>query len=76
MTALLPEQPAVVVFGSSTALESVIGTPRLIVPGVNAWLGETDDQQPRKSDFQQSLDDGFTETFEDFCTRISKEETS
>lgn len=58
MTAIAPE-PA-------TALEAVIGAPRLIVPGLNAWLG--------KSDFQQSIDEGFTESYEDFCTRISKEE--
>lgn len=58
MTAIVPE-PA-------TALEAVIGAPRLIVPGLNAWLGKTD--------FQQSVDSGLVESFEDFCTRISKEE--
>ena len=60
MTAILPEQP--------TALEAVIGAPRLIVPGIAAWLGKTD--------FQQSLDDGFTESFEEFSTRISNTETT
>ncbi|MFD8771352.1 hypothetical protein [Streptomyces sp. NPDC059916] len=40
----------------------------LIVPGINRWLG--------KSDFQQSLDSGLTESFEDFCNRISKQEAS
>jgi hypothetical protein len=68
MTAILPE-PA-------TALESVIGTPWLAAPGLNAWLGKSDDQQPRKTDFQQSLDSGLMESFEDFCTRISKKEGS
>jgi hypothetical protein len=59
MTAIVPE-PA-------TALEAIVGAPRLAVPGLNAWLG--------KSDFQQSLDDGHTETFEAYCERISKKET-
>jgi hypothetical protein len=58
VTAIVPE-PA-------TALEAVIGAPRLIVPGLASWLGV--------SDFQQSLDSGLMESFEDFCTRISKEE--
>jgi hypothetical protein len=60
VTAIVPE-PA-------TALEAIVGAPRLAVPGLNAWLG--------KSDFQQSLDDGFTESYEDFCTRISNTDTT
>jgi hypothetical protein len=56
VTAIAPEPP--------TALEAVIGAPRLVVPGIAGWLGKTN--------FQRSIDDGLTESFEDFCTRISK----
>lgn len=38
----------------------------LIVPGINRWLG--------KSDYQQSIESGLTETFEDYCARISEGE--
>ena len=45
--------------------------PTLVVPGLAAWLGR--DPHASEADFQASLDGGFTESFEDFCTRISKE---
>lgn len=47
--------------------------PPVLAPGLLAALGVT----PRpKSDFQQSMDAGFTETFEDYCARISRKEAS
>jgi hypothetical protein len=58
VTAIAPEP--------STALEAVIGAPRLVVPGIAGWLG--------KSDFEQSMESGLTESFEDFCARVSREE--
>ncbi|MEV6696288.1 hypothetical protein AB0M68_03870 [Streptomyces sp. NPDC051453] len=51
----------------SAPLEAALDAGFLIVPGLRDWLG---------SDYQQSIDDGFTETFEDFCTRISRKEAS
>jgi hypothetical protein len=45
----------------------------VIVPGLLAALGIT--RRPADPDFQASIDGGFTESFEDYCTRISKEET-
>lgn len=45
---------------------ALIDAPRLIVPGIASWVG--------KSDYQQLIDDGHTESFEDFCDRISKTE--
>lgn len=44
--------------------------PPVIVPGLLAALGITRRADP---DFQASVDGGFTESFEDFCDRISKE---
>ncbi|MGW1949940.1 hypothetical protein ACWCRC_37245 [Streptomyces sp. NPDC001940] len=49
-------------------LETAIDAGFLIVPGISNWLG--------KSDFQESLDSGLTESFEDYCARISKQEAS
>jgi hypothetical protein len=34
---------------------------------------EEPDRRPVDPDYQQSLDAGLTESFEDFCQRISKE---
>lgn len=42
----------------------------VIVPGLLAALGLT--RRPVDPDYQASLDGGFTESFEDYCTRISK----
>jgi len=44
------------------------------VPGLLDWLGYS----PRTvdADFKASLDGGFTESFEDYCTRISRTEAT
>jgi hypothetical protein len=47
--------------------------PPVIVPGLLTALGIT--RRPTDPDFQASIDGRFTESFEDFCTRISKEGT-
>lgn len=46
----------------------------VVVPGLSEWLGYT----PRTADpdFNASVDDGFTESFEDFCARISRTEAA
>jgi hypothetical protein len=44
----------------------------LTVPGISAWLGR--ETAPDDTEFMASLAGGFTETFEDFCERISKQE--
>jgi hypothetical protein len=44
----------------------------LTVPGIAAWLGR--ETAPDDTEFTASLVGGFTETFEDFCDRISKQE--
>jgi hypothetical protein len=46
--------------------------PVLAVPGLNDWLGVA--RPAVDPDFQASIDGGFTESFEDYCNRISKEE--
>lgn len=46
----------------------------LVVPGLAAWLGR--EQPPADPDFQASIDGGFTESFEDYCTRISRTEAT
>lgn len=48
--------------------------PTLAVPGIAAWLGRS--QRPADPDFQASIDGGFTESFEDYCARISRTETA
>jgi hypothetical protein len=44
------------------------------IPGLAAWLGR--DRQDLDPDFQASIDGKFTESFEDYCDRISREVTS
>lgn len=39
--------------------------PSVVVPGIAGWLG--------RANYQASLDAGLTETFDEFCQRISKE---
>lgn len=41
------------------------------IPGLLSWLGR--DSHASEADFRASVDGGFTESFEDYCTRISKE---
>ncbi|MGW0584468.1 hypothetical protein ACWD25_53225 [Streptomyces sp. NPDC002920] len=45
----------------------------VIVPGLLAALGIT--RRPADPDYQASIDGGFTESFEDYCNRISQKET-
>lgn len=60
---------------AAEALDSVLAAASetgavVAIPGLLRWLGR-DTSQP-ESDFRASLDGGFTESFEDYCTRISK----
>jgi hypothetical protein len=43
----------------------------VIVPGLLSGLGIT--RRKVDPDYQASIDSGFTESFEDYCQRISKE---
>ncbi|MFI1928294.1 hypothetical protein [Streptomyces sp. NPDC020377] len=47
--------------------------PPVIVPGLLTALGITRRVDP---DFQASIDGRFTESFEDYCTRISQKEAA
>ena len=40
------------------------------IPGLLNWLGR--DPHASEKDFRASVDGGFTESFEDYCTRISR----
>ncbi|MER8004827.1 hypothetical protein [Streptomyces sp. NPDC094149] len=55
-----------------TVLDAAAETGAVVqIPGIAHWLyGE----HPVDSDYQQSVDGGFTESFEDYCTRISRQE--
>lgn len=53
------------------AAASETGTVAMI-PGLLHWLGR--DQAAEAADFRASLDGGFTESFEDYCARISRQE--
>lgn len=44
------------------------------IPGLLHWLGR--DPAVETADYRASLDGGFTESFEDYCTRISREAVS
>jgi hypothetical protein len=67
-----PRQTATVdALGTVLAAASETGA-LVTVPGVTAWLGR--ETAPDDMDFMASLAGGFTETFEDFCDRISKQE--
>jgi len=46
----------------------------ITVPGLLDWLGR--ETGTPDTDFKASLDGGFTESFEDYCTRISKAEAT
>lgn len=44
------------------------------IPGLLNWLaGES---RPVDADFRASVDGGFTESFEDFCKRLSEKEAA
>ena len=67
-----PRQAATVdQLGTVLAAASETGAP-LTVPGIAAWLGRETD--PDDTDFMASLAGEFTESFEAFCERISKQE--
>lgn len=66
MTAPAPSLDALLAAASET------GTV-LTVPGLLNWLGRERAVDP---DFTASVDDGLTESYEDYCTRTSKEESS
>ena len=44
------------------------------IPGLAAWLGR--EQPTTDADFRASIDGGLTESFEDFCARISRTEVA
>lgn len=44
----------------------------LVVPGLLNWLGVK--PHTPEPDYTASIDGGFTESFEDYCTRISRTE--
>ena len=44
------------------------------IPGLAAWLGG--ETAPGDDDFMASLVGGFTESFEDYCTRISRKQVA
>lgn len=64
MTAPAPSMDALLAAAAET------GTV-LTVPGLLNWLGRERSTNP---DFITSVDDGHTESYEAYCTRISKEE--
>jgi hypothetical protein len=67
-----PRQTATVDhLGTVLAAASETGAA-LTVPGVAAWVGR--ETAPDDTEFIASLVGGFTETFEDFCDRISKQD--
>lgn len=56
-----------------TVLDAASETGAVVqIPGITRWLYG---QQP-DSDYRASLDGGFTESFEDFCARISRTEAA
>ncbi|MCX4697055.1 hypothetical protein [Streptomyces sp. NBC_01373] len=53
-----------------TILQAASETGAVVtIPGLLAWL---DGASPVDPDFQKSIDSGFTETFDEYCTRISR----
>lgn len=57
-------------FGVVLAAASETGAV-VTIPGLLHWLGQ--EQRPVDPDFKASIDAGFTESYEAFCARISKE---
>lgn len=43
----------------------------IMVPGVTSWLYGTEQE---RADYRASIDGKFTESFEDYCARISRTE--
>jgi predicted component of type VI protein secretion system len=48
-----------------TAVDLAALPPSMVVPGIAGWLG--------RANYQTSLDAGLTESFEEFCDRISQQ---
>lgn len=58
-----------------TVLDAASETGAIVqIPGLAHWLYEP--QQPSDTDYRASIDGGFTESFEDFCARISRTEAT
>lgn len=56
---------------TTPALDAIVGAPTpVVVPGLLTALGITRHTDP---DYQASLDAGLTESFEEFCDRISQQ---
>ncbi|MFF1544140.1 hypothetical protein [Streptomyces sp. NPDC058291] len=55
----------------ASSLDAVLAAGGTVkVPGLLHWLGYDRSTDP---DFRASIDGGFTESFEDYCIRISQE---
>lgn len=65
MTAPAPSMDALLAAAAETGAA-------ITVPGLLNWLGRSQSVDP---DFKASIDSGLTESFEDYCTRISQKET-
>jgi len=64
---------------AAESLDSVLGAAAetgavVIIRGISDWLGR--EHAPDDDDFMASLVGGFTESFEDFCDRISRKEAA
>ena len=58
-----------------TILQAATETGAVItIPGLLHWLGR--ESVTPDADFRASVDGGFTESFEDYCTRISRTEAA
>lgn len=58
--------------GPASPLDAILAAGgTVVVPGLLDWLGY---ERPVDPDFQASIDGGFTESFEDYCTRTSPKE--
>lgn len=64
MTAPAPSMDALLAASAETGAV-------ITVPGLLNWLGRARATDP---DFTASIDGGFTESYEDYCTRISSKE--
>ena len=57
-----------------TVLDAASETGAVVqIPGITRWLYGAEQEQ---ADYRASLDGGLTESFEDFCARISRTEAT
>ncbi|MGW6531390.1 hypothetical protein [Streptomyces venezuelae] len=71
MTAILPERPTVL-----DSLPTLPDTaPPVILPGLLSAVGIRPSTYTQTG-YQQSLTDGFTETYEEYCERVSSKEAA